>query len=74
MPAFANARPHMPQVFKDILINDARREALRDGSAAGVMTQTDWRELRELVSDRQSLRRGAELALRWNTDKGAAIS
>jgi hypothetical protein len=71
MPAYTNARQTIPYVFEAIIANDAARLALRDRAADGLMTQSDWRELGELVADRKNLRRGAEQAMRWNTDKGA---
>lgn len=60
----------LPDAFHHIVQNDAARAALRDRACAGLMTQADWLQLAELVKDRKNLRRGAEQALRWNTDKG----
>lgn len=71
MPAFTNAAQSIPPLFQFIMDNHAAREALpKDGS----MTQQQWREQRALVTDMQSLRRDAEKALRWNTDKGNGAS
>jgi hypothetical protein len=67
MAAFTNAKQSIPLLFKFIMDNHRAREALpKDGT----MTQQQWREQRALVTEMKSLRRDAEKALRWNTDKG----
>lgn len=71
MAAFTNARTRIPKLFQEIIENDNRRASLRDKAVAGLMTQADWRDLTELVRDRKNLRAGAEIALRWDTNKGA---
>ena len=68
--AWSNAKPHVPALFRHIEDNDAERAAIRDRFVNGGGSTGDWRNLRYLVKDRANLRRGAELALRWNTDKG----
>jgi hypothetical protein len=70
MAAFTNAKPHVPEVFKLIIQNDARRSELLN--KRGGMTTAEWRELGELTAYKKtSLRPSAEEALRWNTNKGA---
>lgn len=67
--AWSNAKPHVPKVFQEIMKNHTRRDEIRARGAE--MTQAEWRELGGLVKDmKTSLRPSAELALRWNTDKG----
>lgn len=69
--AYTNAKQSIPLLFKFIMQNHAAREALpKDGR----MTQRQGREQRALVTDMKSLRRDAEKALRWNTDKGNGAS
>lgn len=59
----------MPTVFWEIIKNDRRRGELLN--MRGAMTREQWHELRELTHyKRDSLRPGAEQALRWNVDKG----
>jgi hypothetical protein len=71
MPAYTNARQHMPKVFRHIIDSDRELTRLRDDFVSGEGTTDDWHRVRELHADRKNLRAGAERALRWNTDKGA---
>lgn len=59
-----------PQVFLDIMANEARRRAFpKDGT----MSQAQWVEQGVLVRDmKASLRPSAEKCLRNNVDKGNA--
>ena len=64
-------QPPLPQVFKDIVKNDAECVAILQKGVA--MSQDDWRRLRDLKHDKKTnLRPAAEKALCWNTDKGKA--
>ena len=59
----------MPEVFREIIKNDARRSELLN--KRGGMTRDEWRELGQLTADkRDNLRPGAEQALSWNIYKG----
>jgi len=70
MPAYTNAHQHIPEVFKEIMENDAERAALH---AKPNMTTADWRRVGELMDrKKRDLVPSAERALRWNTDKGAS--
>jgi hypothetical protein len=68
MPAYTNATQTVPKVFKEIIKNDAEREAIH--AKGDTMTQDDWRRLGALSTDKKALRRGAEEVLKWNRDKG----
>jgi hypothetical protein len=59
-------------VFSEIVKNDRERSLLRD-KMVGDADKDSWLRLRELIEDRKNLRRSAEEALRWNTDKGKSV-
>ena len=68
MGAWSNCRPNKPQVFVNIEKNYAARTAIK---AQEVVSWSDVKLFKELKRDMDvSLRPGAELLLRWNTDKG----
>jgi hypothetical protein len=67
MAAFSNAKQVIPNVFKQIIVNDNRQAELRS------LTVIPFTPMIELIRDRRNLRAGAEKLLRWNTDKGAAV-
>lgn len=63
------AAQQIPQVFQDIIKNNKRSAEIMEHGY--VMSQADWRELKELRRDlRESLIPGAEQMLKWNKDKG----
>lgn len=64
MPAFSNARQHIPDVFKRIIVNHNELDALK---AEPVI---DFKRARTLLAIKRDYRREAEVMLRWNTDKG----
>jgi hypothetical protein len=70
--ASPNPKPHVPDLFKEIIRNDNERQAIHDsimhiGLAEG---QAAWRRLKELHAEKKEYRSGAEKALKWNKDKG----
>ena len=69
MPAFTNAKPHIPLVFREIMKNHDQRMAIH--ALGANMTQADWRQLGILQQDKKrNLIPSAEKMLRWNVDKG----
>jgi hypothetical protein len=69
MPAYTNAKTHVPALFKEIMRNHRRREELNAGPP-GSITREGWIEQGGLLREMREFRRGAEKALCWNADKG----
>lgn len=69
-PAYTNAKQTIPEVFKEIIKNEAARRTL---STPEVISFEQCQQFRALKDDMdKNLRPSAERALRWNTDKGNA--
>lgn len=68
MPAYTNARPCVPELFKEILRNDAVLQSMVCGvPEISAEFREEWKTRRERKLE---LIRHAEKTLRWNTDKG----
>jgi hypothetical protein len=63
VPAFTNAKPNVPELFKEIMRVDAQLEAELVKSAIPF-------EAYKLVARKRELMAAAEKALHWNVDKG----
>jgi hypothetical protein len=69
MPAYTNAKQNIPPLFKEITRNHAETAALRNADAV-VVPLAAVSNLKRLRDEMSEYRRGAERALRWNTNKG----
>lgn len=67
MPAYTNAKQRIPDLFRKIMVNHAEL------AAAKAEKVIDWTRARTLVILKRSYRAEAEVALRWNTNKGNAV-
>lgn len=68
MPAFTNAKTHVPALFQEIMRNHNEQQAILDKGET--MSTEEWCRLRELKDEMKEYRRAAEKALHWNADKG----
>lgn len=57
-------KPHVPELFKQIVINHAELAAIREQAVI------PFSPAGELLSQRRMYRRAAEKMLKWNEDKG----
>lgn len=67
MPAYTNAKQRIPDLFRKIMVNHAELAALK---AEQVI---DFARGKTLVILRRVYRAEAEVALRWNTNRGNAV-
>lgn len=63
---YSNGRQNIPNLFKEIMANDAARDTLR------AQPVIDFAEGKRLVREKRDFRRAAEKMLHWNVDKGNA--
>lgn len=58
------ATPHVPQLFKEIIRNDAERAALQE------LSVIPFNAMAGLIREKRGYRRAAEKMLSWNKNKG----
>jgi len=74
MPYYTNAKQHIPPLFKEIMRNHA--DVVRVRAAIRTTSVVSWNtalSLRALHNEMREYRRAAEIALRWNTNKGSTM-